>query len=179
MNYYKNDGTLSDMHNCDYCQIELKGNHAQTNNACALISKSSIPLVSSFEWYCGKDGYPVAYKCIDDANIKLGRGTKLHKLLIDCPKGLVIDHINRNKLDNRIENLRICTPRENSYNRSKASNIKYKGVKKSGNMWIASVTKDGVKHEINNIATELEAAKMYDIMAEELFGNFAAKNFSV
>ena len=177
MNYYKNDGTISDMHNCDYCQIQLKGSHAQTNNAFTLISKSSIPLASSFEWYQGKDGYPIAYKSLDDPNLKLGHGVKLHKLLVDCPKGLVIDHINRDKLDNRIENLRICTPKENSYNRSKVNNIKYKGIKKSGNTWTASITKDGVKHEIKNIATDKDAAIMYDLMAEELFGNFAAKNY--
>lgn len=174
MNYYKNDGTIADMHTCDYCQIELKGN----TNLFTLISKKNIPLVSSFVWYPGKDGYPIAYKCLDDKNIKFGRGIKLHKLLIDCPKGLVIDHINRNKLDNRIENLRICTPKENSYNRSRIDG-KYKGIKKSGNLWTATISKDGIKREISGFLTEKDAAIAYDMMAEELFGNFAAKNFSV
>jgi hypothetical protein len=34
-----------------------------------------------------------------------------------------------------------------------------------------------VRHEIKNIKSEKEAAKIYDMMAENLFGNFAGKNF--
>ena len=94
-------------------------------------------------------------------------------------KGYVIDHINRNKLDNRFENLRVITARENSYNRTKSisSNNKYKGVIKRGNKFVASITKDGNRKEISGFDTEEDAARMYDMMAEELFGEFAGLNF--
>jgi restriction endonuclease S subunit len=107
------------------------------------------------------------------------------------PPGMVVDHINRNKLDNRRENLRICTMAENSYNRTKIKTIdivdnikkprkiksKYKGVKKDNkNEWSASITKDGKKYEMKHLPDEITAAKMYDVMSEELFGVFCAKN---
>jgi len=95
----------------------------------------------------------------------------------DIPKGNVVDHINRNKLDNRLENLRICSQKQNSYNTSKRNN-KFKGVSKMKNGWCAKITKDGQTHIIKNIPSEHEAAKIYDMMAEELFGQYAGKNFN-
>ena len=43
----------------------------------------------------------------------------LHRLIVNCPKGKVVDHINGNTLDNRKENLRICSKLENQYNQKK------------------------------------------------------------
>ena len=110
------------------------------------------------------------------------RSKTLHKnLLGKQQKGLVIDHINRNKLDNRLENLRIITAKENSYNRTKSVSSKnsYKGIiQKPNNKYYASISKDKIKSEIGPFDTEEEAAKMYDLMAEDLFGQYAGKNFN-
>lgn len=43
-------------------------------------------------------------------------GNQLHQLLMDCPSGYEIDHINLNTCDNRSENLRICTHQQNQCN---------------------------------------------------------------
>lgn len=163
---------------CSYLQIELLGNHAQESNSTMLVSKFSLPLISEFTWYLGSSGYPVTYGSKKSGR-KFSRGFGIHKMLLNPQSGtgLVVDHINRNKLDNRVQNLRLCTPKENSYNTSKNSEGKYKGVKKSGNYWTVIIYKDGKKYDMKKIESEIEAAKIYDAMAEELFGQFAGKNF--
>jgi len=56
--------------------------------------------------------------------------THLHRFIMDCPDGYVVDHINRDTLDNRKSNLRILTPNENSANRNSESQgvSGYRGV---------------------------------------------------
>jgi hypothetical protein len=137
-----------------------------------IISIESMDKVLSHDWYLNKSGYPFSYTA---------RYHSLHRFLLGRQeKGMVIDHINRNKLDNKICNLRVITAKENSYNRTKNTNSenKYKGVQKRGNKYIAVITKDGIKKEIGGFLTEEDAAKTYDMMAEELFGEFAGKNFN-
>jgi hypothetical protein len=185
--FYTNDGIeVENIKDCDYIQIKLDGTNAKEQNAHMLVSLESYMTIIKYKWYLGKCGYPVTYQSIDKKE-KSNVGIKIHKMLfgliglIESNEKMVIDHINRNKLDNRLENLRICSAKQNSYNTSKRkdSKNKYKGVKKQGkNKWCVSITKDGNKHEIKDIENEKEAAYIYDLLAEELFGEYAGKNFN-
>jgi len=106
---------------------------------------------------------------------------KLHRLLMDPPKGMMIDHINHNGLDNRRENLRICTRAENGRNRGKQKNNTsgYKGVywAKSNKRWRAQIKKDNKLIHIGMFDILEEAARAYDAKAKELFGEYAQLNF--
>jgi hypothetical protein len=176
--YYDALDQECEFENCESIRMELLG---RAVDEFMIISKDSLHHVIDFNWYLGKDGYPVSFGSTDG---KIKGRIKLHHLVIKIntfvPKDMIIDHINRNKLDNRLNNLRICTSQENSFNRTKNKNSKneLKGVKKiSEHNWSAIIMKDGVKHEIKGMATEQEAGKMYDLMAEDLFGEFAGKNY--
>ena len=83
-------------------------------------------------------GYPVA--CID------GKNTYLHHVVMGKKKGLVIDHINGDKLDNRRSNLRHITQHQNTWNRKLAKTNKtgYTGITYDGRIkkWIARIAPD-------------------------------------
>ena len=99
------------------------------------------------------------------------------------PGEMEIDHVNRNKLDNRRSNLRICTRQQNGKNRSLSSNNKsgYHGVhfantEKRVKRWVASTRVDGKKKIIGRYYTVQEAATAYNIAAKKYHGEFATQN---
>ena len=88
-----------------------------------------------------------------------------------------LDHINRKRSDNRIENLRPCTHSQNLGN-SKARTGKYKGVTfcKQTNKWRAQITIDGIHRCLGRHITEEEAALAYNDAARNRHGNFEYLN---
>jgi hypothetical protein len=183
---------------CDYVQIELLGGHARDiknnsqinlndNTQCCsegyimLVSKQDINNVMNYKWYLSKSGYPGTYGSIHADEENWGAPYPMHRFLYpETPKGYVVDHINRNRLDNRRENLRIITAKQNSFNRKKPKNSKntYKGVRKlANNKFKAVISKDGKTYSLKDCNSEKEAALLYDMMAEQLFGVYAGKNF--
>ncbi|AGF85131.1 NHN endonuclease [Moumouvirus goulette] len=155
----------------DVVYIPLLG-RGKKEGVFAMISLDKFPIVNKYKWYLGKSGYPMCYE--------LGK-MQLHRLIYTCvvgdkiPSDIYVDHIDRNKLNNTNNNLRLVTPQENSFNKSTESN--FKGVRKiSENNYTSCIVKNGKKHEIKNIPTREKAAEIYNLMAEELFGEFAAYN---
>ena len=158
----------------DVVYFALKG-RGKIEGAYAMISMNKWPAVSKYEWYLGKAGYPMCYKL---------HKMQLHRFIYTIilgetpPPNFYVDHIDRNKLNNTDTNLRLATPQENSFNKTTDTNTK--GVKQiSENNYTATVVKNGTRHEIKNIPTEKQAAEIYNLMAEELFGSFAAFNNNV
>lgn len=157
--------------NDDIVYFELHG-RGKIKGIRAMVSLDKWPVVCKYKWYLSKTGYVY---CFNMNRIHLHRFIYFLILGEKPYDGFYIDHIDRNPLNNTDENLRLATPQENSFNKSTKSNTK--GVRKiSENNYTASITKDGIKREIKNIQSEKQAAEIYNMMAEELFGDFASKN---
>lgn len=125
-------------------------------------------LLNSRPWHIDQYGYVYTYH--------KNRQIKLHKVLLWCPKDYVIDHINGDRLDNRLENLRICTQAQNMYNTklNKRNKTGYKGVAvyKNGK-YTAQIKFEGKKYHLGIFACKVQAHEVYKKKAKELFGEFA------
>lgn len=83
------------------------------------VDADMIDKIKSIKWSVISSGYIAGYPD--------GKMTLLHRFVTNCPEGMVVDHLNHNKLDNRLSNLRICTQKENMENcdyKLGASNIR-------------------------------------------------------
>ena len=91
-----------------------------------------------------------------------------------------IDHIDRNRSNNKLDNLREATRMDNGCNMSirKDNSTGYKGVSynKSRNNYVARLTVHGVKLYIGSYKTALEASEARETTAKELQGNFYNEN---
>lgn len=91
-----------------------------------------------------------------------------------------IDHINTDKTDNRICNLRPCTASQNGMNRNRQGNNTsgFKGVSfyKLRAKWEANICVDGAKKRLGYFATKEEAAKAYDMASEIGHAEFCRNN---
>jgi hypothetical protein len=101
-----------------------------------LIDSSDYEKIKRYKWTLD-DGYAVSHDT--ENNFKKVR---LHRIIIGAKEGEIVDHINRNRLDNRKENLRLVTREENARNVSISKNNKTGiiGVHRSeNNTWRVSI----------------------------------------
>ena len=144
----------------------------------AVTDDADIEAVTSIRWSA------VCYRGLWYARRNLYRSTgqkttqNMHTLLTGCA---LTDHINGNGLDNRRDNLRPATTRQNQQNRRKrsAASSQFKGVywfRLYGN-WHAEIQVAGVPKSLGYFRNETDASHAYDAAAREHFGEFAALNF--
>jgi len=143
----------------------------------ALVDPDDYEWLSQWKWRTYDHGYAVRA-------IKVNRKTKtffMHREILGARKGLLTDHINGNKLDNRKENLRICTHQQNQRNKpSRCGASKYKGVSihgPTGKFQVHIRADIGKRLNLGHFDDEEKAAKAYDMAALKYHGEFANLNF--
>lgn len=141
-------------------------------------------LINNHRWHINGDKY--VQTSIRDDYGKF-RMHKIHRVILGVSdKNLCVDHINRNTLDNRRSNLRICTYSQNSMNRKPVGKSKYLGVsfakkrKSNGKEYFyicANIRVSGKLKYLGSFKTEEDAALAYDEAAKLYNKEFAYLNF--
>lgn len=142
----------------------------QNETARAIIDAEDIDKLAGFKWGLS-DKYHVRGSRMNNGKREQ---IKLHRLITNVPKGLCVDHINGNPLDNRKSNLRICTQTQNSYNSARQKNNKSGclGVFQRGNRWEARIMVNRKVIYLGLFPTKEEAISARLSAEVEFYGEF-------
>ena len=147
-----------------------------TQGRFAIVDAEDYEWLKQYKWHTDKAQN--TYYAVSQKNRK---GFKMHRLITGAPKGLFVDHRDHNGFNNRRDNLRLCTNKENQQNKRpmRGKTSRYKGVHrcKSRKMFRAKIRHNGKQMHLGYFENEIDAAKAYDKKAREFFGEFAFLNF--
>ena len=132
----------------------------------AIVDDNVYELVFCYRWHCSSKGY-AQHNYREEGRTK---PVKMHMFIWelvngDIPEGMQIDHINGNRLDNRLCNLRIVSQRKNQQNRKCHREGRLPGTKKckdnKTNPWSARIQVSGRQTHLGVFPTEQEAHERY------------------
>ncbi len=149
-----------------------------TQGKFAIVDDQDYEWLNQWNWFYGGAGYAIRNITNENGRTIL----RMHRLILNVPKGMDTDHINFNRLDNRRENLRIATRSQNLYNkvkpRSNTSGFKGVGIRKESKTkpYIAFLSTERKRIYLGYHKTAREAAIAYNKAALKYFGEFARLN---
>lgn len=138
-----------------------------------LFDIDDLPLVESRSWYEDKDGYLISCYYFNGRR----RFVRFHRIVMNAKPGQVVDHINKNRADNRKCNLRCCKRAENDRNRSiystNTSGVTGVYFDRQRGKWAASISYNRKRMLIGRFATKEDAVLARLEKESELFKEFA------
>lgn len=147
-----------------------------------LVDERDLPTLRRYrwrlQWATGEGKRPRPYVVTGRSGSRRKPFQIMQRVIMAPPEGMVVDHISGNTLDNRRENLRICTPKQNLMNRRRYRKCasKFKGININRGRICAQIGGSGTKY-LGSYKTERAAARAYDAAARIIFGPFACLNF--
>lgn len=137
-----------------------------------------LHFVKKHYWLTTTTGYAASYYFTRDENNKRTHHMILfHRMIMDAPRGVDVDHINRNKLDNRKINLRLCCSQQNDYNNSlskrNTSGVIGVSYNKQNDTWRAYITFNGKWINLGSYYNKTEAIVARLRAESEYFRDFA------
>lgn len=146
----------------------------------ALVSERDYEHVSKHKWSLdSSNGYACRTESYYVGGVRKRRKILLHRYVMSAPAGLAVDHINRDPLDNRRENLRFATYSQNRANSAYVRGASpFRGVTRyhRDNKWRAEITVNGIHKSIGIFDRQEDAARAYDYEALLAWGDFAYLN---
>lgn len=144
----------------------------------AFVSDCDYEYYSQFNYYLNSEGYAVRDIWIVGTGKK--KTVRMHREILQTPPGMDTDHIDRNRLNNQRENLRVCTRSQNLANKGPRETNKsgFKGVSwsKQNKKWAVQVGVNKKTICIGHFDDIVDAAKAYNEAAIKHFGEFAHLN---
>lgn len=167
-------------------EIKLSQTGKHKGKYVALVDDVDFEYLNQFNWYVCK---PKTSKCyyavrLDYTNNR--KQTWMHRVILNPPNDMFIDHIDHNGLNNQRSNIRICTRKENSRNCLPSGKYQYMGIchdkvtRPSGKHYdyiVPKININGSSVRLGVCKTEIQAAKRYDSAARFFYGEFANPNF--
>lgn len=129
--------------------------------------------IMQYKWHVNSTGYI-------EGTVE-GKILKLHRYIMNATEDQIVEHIDKNKLNNVTENLRFTTFSISNHTKKinyKNKSSKYTGVRlhKTRNKWMSEIYKDKKCYFIGYFENENDAAMAYNNKAKELYGEFAKLN---
>ena len=147
-----------------------------TQGKFACVDPQDYPALARYKWCAAKQGNSW-YAVRTDGRRQL----RMHRVIMNAPPGMVVDHIDHDGLNNVRRKLRVCTPQQNARNQrpQQGGSSQYIGVcwLRQEQKWWARIQDNGRQRSLGLFDSEREAAKVRDAAAIAQHGEFASLNF--